>query len=86
MSLLVLIHPRSSIFIQLTILRRREPWGFTVYDCRKDIRNILVTPQIRARFCRMEPGPGSLDKFHTHDLGHEISLFCRDVWSSRSTA
>ena len=24
--------------------------GFTVYDCRKDIRNILVTPQIRARF------------------------------------
>ena len=43
--------------------------GFTVYDCRKDIRNILVTPQIRARFCRMEPGPGSLDKFHTHGLG-----------------
>ena len=48
--------------------------GFTVYDCRKDIRNILVTPQIRARFCRLEPGPGSLDKFHTHDLGHEIFL------------
>ncbi len=48
--------------------------GFTVYDCRKDIRNILVTPQIRARFCRMEPGPGSLDKFHTHDLGHEIFI------------
>ena len=48
--------------------------GFTVYDCREDIRNILVTPQIRARFCRMEPGPGSLDKFHTHDLGHEIFI------------
>ncbi len=48
--------------------------GFTVYDCRKDIRNILVTPQMRARFCRMEPGSGSHDQFHTHDLGHEIFI------------
>ena len=48
--------------------------GLTVYDCKKDIRNILVTPQIRARFCRLEPGSGSLDRFHTHDLGHEIFL------------
>ena len=35
--------------------------GFEVYDCRRDIRNILVRPQIRARFCRLEPGTGSLD-------------------------
>jgi quercetin dioxygenase-like cupin family protein len=48
--------------------------GFEVYDCREDIRNILVTPQIRARFCRLEPGSGSLDAWHTHDLGDEIFI------------
>ena len=48
--------------------------GFTVYDCREDIRNILITPQIRARFCRLEPGSGSHDGYHTHDLGHEIFI------------
>ena len=48
--------------------------GFDVYDCREDIRNILVTPQIRARFCRLEPGSGSLDLWHTHDLGDEIFI------------
>ena len=49
-----------------------------VYDYRTDIRNILVTPQIRARFLRMEvgdatrtaePPPG-----HSHDLGQEVFL------------
>ncbi len=48
--------------------------GFTVYDCRKDIRNILITPQIRARFCYLEPRSGSHASFHTHDLGHEIFI------------
>ena len=48
--------------------------AFTVYDCRKDIRNILVTPQIRARFCYMESGSGELNFGHTHDLGHEIFI------------
>ena len=48
--------------------------GFPVYDCRKDIRNILVTPQIRARFVRMEPSRSSHNHGHTHDLGHEIFL------------
>ena len=48
--------------------------GFTVYDCKEDIRNILVTPQIRARFCYMEPGSGSHVGGHTHDLGHEIFI------------
>ena len=48
--------------------------SFKVYDCRKDIRNVLVTPQIRARLCRMEPGSGSHHSPHTHDLGHEIFL------------
>ena len=31
--------------------------GFPVYDYRTDLRNVLVTPQIRSRFLRVEPGP-----------------------------
>jgi len=46
--------------------------SFPVYDYRKDIRNILVTPQIRARFFKLEPG--AVAKPHTHDLGHEVFL------------
>ncbi|MBX3051287.1 MAG: cupin domain-containing protein [Caldilineaceae bacterium] len=46
--------------------------GFPVYDFRTDVRNILVTPQIRSRFLRMEPG--QVSQGHTHDLGHEIFL------------
>lgn len=52
--------------------------GFDVYDFRKDIRNILITPEIRARFIRIDvggisggPRPG---RGHSHDLGHEIFL------------
>jgi quercetin dioxygenase-like cupin family protein len=43
-----------------------------VYDYRKDVRNVVITPEIRSRFMRVEPGqvaPG-----HTHDLGHEVFL------------
>ena len=46
--------------------------GFPVYNYRTDIRNILVTPQIRARFLKIEPGP--MAEVHSHDLGHEIFL------------
>jgi quercetin dioxygenase-like cupin family protein len=46
--------------------------GFPVYDYREDVRNVLVTPQIRSRFLRMEPGQES--GVHTHDLGHEVFL------------
>ncbi len=46
--------------------------GFPVYDFRTDVRNILVTPQIRSRFLRMEPG--QVSQGHTHDLGQEIFL------------
>jgi len=46
--------------------------GFTVYDYREDIRNVLVTPQIRSRFMRMEPGEDS--GAHSHDLGQEVFL------------
>ena len=46
--------------------------GFAVYDYRKDVRNVLVTPQIRSRFLKMEPGQTA--QRHSHDLGHEIFL------------
>ncbi|RKU26532.1 hypothetical protein C6497_13230 [Candidatus Poribacteria bacterium] len=46
--------------------------GFPVYDFRKDIKNVLVTPQIRSRFLKMEPGQSA--QLHSHDLGHEIFL------------
>lgn len=46
--------------------------GFPVYDMHQDIRNLLVTPEIRARFVRMEPGEASGS--HSHDLGHEVFL------------
>ena len=46
--------------------------AFEVFDYRKDIRNLLVTPQIRSRFLKMEVG--QFNRSHTHDLGHEIFL------------
>ncbi|HEX5415291.1 MAG TPA: cupin domain-containing protein [Chloroflexota bacterium] len=46
--------------------------GFSVYDFRTDVKNIVVTPEIRGRFLRMEPG--QVANRHSHDLGHEIFL------------
>jgi quercetin dioxygenase-like cupin family protein len=46
--------------------------GFPVYDYREDVRNVVVTPQIRSRFMRMEPG--QVARRHSHDLGHEVFL------------
>ncbi|MEZ4622037.1 MAG: cupin domain-containing protein [Caldilineaceae bacterium] len=43
-----------------------------VYDFRTDIKNVLVTPQIRSRFLKM--AVGQFNAGHTHDLGHEIFL------------
>lgn len=43
-----------------------------IFDYRTDIRNLLVTPHIRSRFLRMEPG--QVADRHSHDLGHEIFL------------
>jgi mannose-6-phosphate isomerase-like protein (cupin superfamily) len=52
--------------------------GFQVFDYRKDIRNLLVAPQIRARFERIEVGTTSggrrPGRGHSHDLGYEIWL------------
>ncbi len=46
--------------------------GFEVYDYREDVRNVLVTPQLRSRFMRMEAGEVAAP--HSHDLGHEVFL------------
>ncbi|MBX3001038.1 MAG: cupin domain-containing protein [Caldilineaceae bacterium] len=45
---------------------------FDIYDFRADHRNVLVTPEIRARIYRM--APGQVDSRHSHDLGHEVFL------------
>ena len=50
---------------------------YEVYDFREDIRNILVTPQIRCRFLYMEIG--QFNASHTHDLGHEIFLILQGL-------
>lgn len=50
---------------------------FQVFDFRKDIKNLLVTPQIRSRFLRMEVG--QYNESHTHDLGHEIFLILQGL-------
>jgi quercetin dioxygenase-like cupin family protein len=44
--------------------------SFAIYDYRSDLKNLLVTPHIRARFLRIEPG--EVHGMHSHDLGHEI--------------
>ena len=43
-----------------------------IYDYRTDVRNLLVSPQIRTRFMRLDPG--EMARAHSHDLGHEIFL------------
>ncbi len=45
---------------------------FQVLDFHTDIRNVLTTPEIRARFLQVDVGHTA--QSHTHDLGHEIFL------------
>jgi quercetin dioxygenase-like cupin family protein len=45
---------------------------YRVYDYRKDIRNLEITPEVRARFIRLEPR--EVHGRHSHDLGHEVFL------------
>lgn len=45
---------------------------FDIYDYRSDVRNVVITPEIRARFFRLEPG--EVASRHSHDLGHEVFL------------
>src|SRR5688572_7333014 len=46
--------------------------SFEVYDFREVNRNVLITPEIRARLYHMKPG--QVDGRHSHDLGHEVFL------------
>ncbi|MEZ4729355.1 MAG: cupin domain-containing protein [Caldilineaceae bacterium] len=46
--------------------------SFEVYDYRTTNRNVLVTPEMRARLYHMKPG--QVDGRHSHDLGHEVFL------------
>ncbi len=46
--------------------------AFEVYDFRDVDKNVLVTPEIRARLYHM--APGQVDRRHSHDLGHELFL------------
>lgn len=46
--------------------------AFQVYDYRTINRNVLVTPEIRARLYHMQPG--QVDGRHSHDLGYEVFL------------
>jgi quercetin dioxygenase-like cupin family protein len=43
-----------------------------VYDYRTDVRNVVIMPEIRSRFLRMEPG--EVGGRHSHDLGQEVFL------------
>jgi quercetin dioxygenase-like cupin family protein len=43
-----------------------------VFDARTDIRNLFITPEIRARIMRFDAG--QVSEGHTHDLGHEMFL------------
>lgn len=49
--------------------------GFPVYDYRnpEHVKNLLVTPEMRSRIMRMEPG-GEFNSRHSHDLGIEVFL------------
>jgi quercetin dioxygenase-like cupin family protein len=44
-----------------------------VWDYREDVRNLVATPEIRARFARVSPGDRQ-GQYHSHDLGGEIFL------------
>jgi quercetin dioxygenase-like cupin family protein len=43
-----------------------------VFDYRTDVKNLFITPEMRSRIMRMEPG--TVSRGHTHDLGHEVFL------------
>src|SRR5579875_2562703 len=45
---------------------------FPIYDYRRDIRNLDITPEIRSRF--MQLGPHEVAGRHSHDLGYEVFL------------
>lgn len=43
-----------------------------VFDFRRDIRNVFISPSMRGRFLRHEPG--EIGPFHSHDVADECFL------------
>lgn len=43
-----------------------------VFDFRRDIRNVFISPSMRGRFLRHEPG--EIGPFHSHDIADECFL------------
>lgn len=43
-----------------------------VFDFRRDIRNVFISPNMRGRFLRHEPG--EVGPFHSHDIADECFL------------
>ncbi len=64
--------PGQIYVMEQNVSQKESTVPFQVYDFHKDIRNILTTPQIRARFLQFDVGVTA--QSHTHDLGHEIFL------------
>ena len=62
-----------------------------VFDSRTDVRNLFITPEIRSRVMRFQPG--DVAHGHTHDLGHEMFVvltgqaeFTIGLWRLRAPA
>jgi quercetin dioxygenase-like cupin family protein len=43
-----------------------------VFDFRRDVKNVFISPTVRGRFLRLEPG--EVGQPHSHDLGDELFL------------
>jgi quercetin dioxygenase-like cupin family protein len=43
-----------------------------IFDYRRDIKNVFISPNVRGRFLRMEPG--EIGPRHSHDVGEELFL------------
>lgn len=64
--------PRRFATLFAPISKGERNVALEVFDYRTDIRNVVITPEIRSRFRRMQPGERNTP--HTHDLGHEVFL------------
>src|SRR5438309_1143707 len=67
----------QNLFATRRVCRSASRGGSTlmtleVWDTVRDVRNLFITPEIRARIMRFEPH--QLSSGHTHDVGHEMFL------------
>jgi len=66
----------------MSIHKKGHQMSILVDDYRTDIANLIVSPEIRGRFMRLEPAPAG--RMHSHDLGGEI-FNRRSVFGTRRT-